>query len=64
MRMPNISGLAKMPATKRGKFALGASVGMGAMYAANKIRGRSSGSNGLNPRSTGGMAGPTGMMNM
>ena len=45
---------ARMPSTRRGKFALGAGIGLGGMAA---MRGRSSGANGLQGRSSGGMTG-------
>ena len=48
-----VSG-ARMPSTRRGKFALGAGIGLGGMAA---ISGRSSGANGLQARSSGGMTG-------
>ena len=48
-----VSG-ARMPSTRRGKFALGAGIGLGGMAA---MRGRSSGANGLQGRSSGGMTG-------
>lgn len=51
-----VSG-ARMPSTRRGKFALGAGIGMGGMYAAGRMRGKSSGANGISPRSSGGMTG-------
>ncbi len=47
-------GAGSMAKTRSGKFAIGAGVGLGGMAA---IRGRSSGSNGLNPRSSGGATG-------
>lgn len=47
-------GVGSMASTRRGKFALGAGIGLGGMAA---MRGRSSGSNGLNPRSSGGTTG-------
>jgi hypothetical protein len=50
----SMASRARMPSTRRGKFALGAGIGLGGMAA---IRGRSSGSNGLNPRSSGGATG-------
>jgi hypothetical protein len=45
---------ARMPSTRKGKFALGAGVGLGGMAA---ISGRSSGANGLQAKSSGGMTG-------
>lgn len=45
---------ARMPSTRRGKFALGAGIGLGGMAA---MRGRSSGANGLQAKSSGGMTG-------
>lgn len=45
---------ARMPSTRKGKFALGAGVGLGGMAA---ISGRSSGVNGLQAKSSGGMTG-------
>ena len=45
---------ARMPSTRRGKFALGAGIGLGGMAA---MRGRSSGANGLQGKSSGGMSG-------
>lgn len=45
---------ARMPNSRRGKFALGAGVGLGGMAA---ISGRSSGANGLQAKSSGGMTG-------
>lgn len=45
---------ARMPSTRKGKFALGAGVGLGGMAA---ISGRSSGANGLQGKSSGGMTG-------
>jgi hypothetical protein len=43
--------------TRTGKFAMGAGIGMGGMYAAGRMRGKSSGANGIAPRSSGGMTG-------
>lgn len=47
-------GVGSMASTRTGKFALGAGIGLGGMAA---MRGRSSGSSGLNPRSSGGTTG-------
>ena len=44
-------GAVNMSKTRRGKFAIGAGAGLGAMAA---LRGRSSGTNGLQSRSSGG----------
>ena len=45
---------ARIPSTRRVKFALGAGIGLGGMAA---MRGRSSGANGLQGKSSGGMTG-------
>jgi hypothetical protein len=47
-------GAASMAKTRRGKFAIGAGIGLGGMAA---MRGRSSGANGLQGKSSGGMSG-------
>lgn len=47
-------GAAGMAKTRTGKFAIGAGIGLGGMAA---MRGRSSGANGLQAKSSGGMTG-------